>query len=105
MDQNQVQLHTKQNQEIHNQNTSLVKTLNKPQKILTDQRRSLRKIPIERTLRCKVSIIHQLTGKTFFRSRQENWSKHQSAIDKTGAALQKQHTAQLGNFATRGMYS
>ena len=105
MDQNQVQLNTNQNQELHNQNTCSVTILNKPQKMTTDQRRSLRKIPIERTLRCKVSIIHQLTGKTFFRSRQENWSKHQSAIDKTGAALQKQHTAQLGNFATRGMYS
>ena len=57
-----------------------------------DQRRSLRKIPIERTLKCKVNIIHQLIRKTFFRSWQENWSKLQSTLDKTRAALQQQQT-------------
>ena len=92
MDENQTQLHTKQNQEMHDQNTSLVTTLNKPQNIPRDQRIPLRKIPIEKTLRCKVSIMHQLTRKNFFRSWQENWSKLQSTIDKTGAAPQQQQT-------------
>ena len=92
MDQNQAQLHTKQNQEIHDPSTSLVTTLNKPQKMPRDPRRSLRKIPIERTLKCKVSIIHQVTEKTFFRSWQENWSKLQLTTNKTGAALQQQQT-------------
>ena len=45
-----------------------------------------------KTLRCKVSIMHQLTRKNFFRSWQENWSKLQSTIDKTGAAPQQQQT-------------
>ena len=67
-------------------------TLNKPQKMSRDQRRSLRKIPIERALKCKVSIIHQLIRKIFFRSWQENWSKLQSTLDKTRAALQQQQT-------------
>ena len=66
VDQNQAQLPTKQNQEIHNQNTFSAKTLNKLQKMPRDQRRSLRKIPIENTLRCKVNIIHQLTRKNLF---------------------------------------
>ena len=100
MDQNQAQLHTKQNQEIHDPSNSLVTTLNKPQKMPRDQRRSLRKIPIERTLKCKVSILHQLTRKNIFRSWQENWSKLQSTFDKTRAALQQQsqHSSEISQL-------
>ena len=42
--------------------------------------------------------------KMFCWSWQENCSKLQSAIDKTGVALQQQQR-RLGNFAARGMYS